>query len=145
MPVFTSCSGQHAHCCQPAAAGPTSQWLCSHLLNSPGLSGIAKIMLCSFHCRRSSMPNSCRTHVQTSQYASKRHLAIRSQLNSQAATCWIRSLCYPHTRARCASSNHHCSWHKQELLPDSWHVHTSACCRQCGCCCSTASSLCVSP
>lgn len=36
----------------------------SNLLNSPGLSGMAKIMLCSFHCSRSSMFSSCaHTHV----------------------------------------------------------------------------------
>jgi hypothetical protein len=33
--------------------------------NSPGASGMAKIMECDFHCSRSSMPKSLRTQCRT--------------------------------------------------------------------------------
>ena len=31
--------------------------------NSPGASGMAKIIECDFHCSRSSIPSSLRTHI----------------------------------------------------------------------------------
>lgn len=60
----------------------------SNRLNSPGLFGIAKIMLCSFHCRRSLMPNSLNKFCMFG-YAPTASKTITASQLSRA--CWMRS------------------------------------------------------
>jgi hypothetical protein len=82
----------------------------SKRLNSPGLSGIAKIMLCSFHCSRSSMPSSCgrsrrqQRHTQRGVSGARAH-RTRAHTSPAAAAAAAACCCASHPRLKRPTAN----------------------------------------